>query len=524
MSKKIGFPLTFVLALLSVVSFVFYFTTQNQSVYSDKLIEAASADFKTNLKAFLSSADKTRNAIGKGAVGYNTDTLTQDELNQVFTHEISHNKYLKGILLFNEKINYVIVKEDKTWATTYSYSNTEQMLEWERLDSKLEVVSQWSDTYNFFMNEENKKIVSHGLNLQDRSVWRTAQSEIPDKRELFINIFEVSDSVEQKYTIGLLYKTTEVAGDFANIFKFKNPLINIIDFSGKMITPIKTSDTSKISVYKQLSIEVQKILNDWTKDHNNQPYSYSYENDKDIYWTRIDTIDDESIKGFTITVSENDIKQSQKLQNQFYLYMAAGFLAMVLFLLYLIYRKKTANTNIKPFEKHEESDIIKLIKAGETEFVEFKSSLRYDYRLEKENKILEDVILKSIAAFANAKGGTLFIGVDDDMNIMGLENDFGTLKKSDADYFELHLRRLINNQYGISFSNNNLLVYFPNINSKQICVIQINASIYPLYLKTKTKQGQQLEKFYVRTGNASQQISSLKEINEYINRRFKKED
>ena len=91
-------------------------------------------------------------------------------------------------------------------------------------------------------------------------------------------------------------------------------------------------------------------------------------------------------------------------------------------------------------------ELLKLIKKGETEFVEFKSSLRWDYREEKVNKALEDVILKSISAFSNAKGGTLFIGVNDNMEVIGMEPDFKTLKKQDADYFELHIRKLIENQ------------------------------------------------------------------------------
>jgi len=522
MSKKVGVTLIVVLLLLTAGSLSLYFKAQKQTVFSDELIKSASVDFKTNLKTFLSETAKTRNEISKSAVGYNTDTLTHDELNLVFTKEINNRKFLKGILLFNEKVNYVVIKEDKTWATTYSTPTSDSMLDWARLDDNLKVISKWSDTYNFFMNEKNKGLISHTINLKERSVWRTVKSEIPDKRELFVNIFEVNDPSGQNYVIGLLYKTTEIAGNFANTFKFKNPLINIIDFSGKMITPIKTFDTSKIATYKQLSLEVQNVLVDWTKNRNNQPYSYSYENEKNVYWTRIDTIDDESIKGFTITVSQEDIESSTKLSDKLFVYVAIGLFALILLIAYFTYRKKIVHNDTKPFEKHTESDILKLIQGGETEFVEFKSSLRYDYRLEKENKILEEVILKSIAAFANAKGGTLFIGIDDDLNILGLEKDYNTLKKNDADYFELHLRKLINNQYGISFASNSLMLYFLKFEGKEICVIQINAALNPLYLKVKNKQGQQLEKFYVRSGNASQQISSLKEINEYIKRRFKK--
>jgi len=525
MSKKIGIIFSLVLFLFAAANLWNYFSSQSNTVFSDELIGSVSKKFKTNLKSFLTNVENTTTSIREGTVGYNNDSLTRDELNKVFSEQIKNDKFLKGVILFSNHINYVIVKEEKTWATTYSTPTADSMLDWSRLDENLKVVSQWSDTYNFFMNEKNKNIISRNIELNGKSVWRMAQSEIPDKRELFVNIFEVTDSKKQKYIIGLLYKTSEIAGNFSSIFKFENPLINIIDESGKLITPIRTSDTSKITAYNKLSKEVESILKNWTANKNNQPYSYSFEKFDQVFWMHIDTISNQTIKGFTITVSENDIILSHQALLVKYLYLAIGLFVFGLIILGIPFlKRRNQKTEIKPLEKHEKETVLKLISTGETEFVEFKSSLRYDYRLEKENKILEIVILKSISAFANAKGGTLFIGVDDDLNILGLENDFNTLKKPDADYFELHIRKLINNQFGISFANENLLLYFNEFEKKQICVIQINASHAPLYLKIKDKQGQQIEKFYVRSGNSSQQIGSLKEINEYIKRRFKKRD
>ena len=61
---------------------------------------------------------------------------------------------------------------------------------------------------------------------------------------------------------------------------------------------------------------------------------------------------------------------------------------------------------------------------------------------------------------------------------------------------------------------------FPEFEGKTICSIQVKASGNPVFLKTRNKQGTETEKFYVRSGNASQEISSLKEVNEYINIRF----
>ncbi len=167
-----------------------------------------------------------------------------------------------------------------------------------------------------------------------------------------------------------------------------------------------------------------------------------------------------------------------------------------------------------------ESDLPVILKKGETEHTEFKSSLRWDYRELKVNALLETVILKSIAAFANGKGGSLIIGVNDNGEVLGLEPDFNTLKKQDADGFELHLRRLIKNQFGISFSTAHLEITFPEVTGKSLCVIRITPSDQPLYLKMKNKNGNETEKFYVRMGNASQEISSLREIQQYIKNRF----
>jgi len=45
------------------------------------------------------------------------------------------------------------------------------------------------------------------------------------------------------------------------------------------------------------------------------------------------------------------------------------------------------------------------------------------------SKVMEQVIVKTAAAFLNSEGGTLLIGVDDDGKVLGLENDYKNLQK-----------------------------------------------------------------------------------------------
>lgn len=165
-------------------------------------------------------------------------------------------------------------------------------------------------------------------------------------------------------------------------------------------------------------------------------------------------------------------------------------------------------------------DLSELIAQGENNRLEFKSSFRWDYRENKVNKKLEEVIMKSIAAFSNAKGGVLFIGVDDSGCTLGLEKDYSTFKQANKDHFELHLRNLVNEEYGVPFTTNNLNISFPVIKTKEVCMIEIRQGQEPVYTTITDKNGSQVERFYVRSGNTSQELIKPSRIMTYIKARF----
>lgn len=165
-----------------------------------------------------------------------------------------------------------------------------------------------------------------------------------------------------------------------------------------------------------------------------------------------------------------------------------------------------------------ETPLEELIAEGESADLEFKSSLRWSYTGGCIDRKLEEVILKSIAAFSNSDGGTLLIGVDDEGEILGLEHDYTSLD-GNKDEFELHLRNLVNKSFGVLFSASNLIVSFPQFDDKEVCKIEIKKAIAPQYLTTTDKSGVKIEKFFIRSGNSSIELP-LKEISSYIEYRF----
>jgi len=145
-------------------------------------------------------------------------------------------------------------------------------------------------------------------------------------------------------------------------------------------------------------------------------------------------------------------------------------------------------------------DVQELILAGEGDSVEFKSTLRYDLRTKEVNKKLEYVIAKTIVAFMNSEGGDLFIGVDDNQNMLGLADDISTLSKPNLDGLELHLIEIMKKYIGAGLMSH-IKVSFPTIEEVQICRIKVSKSGKPVFIKNEGK-----EDFFVRSGCSSQPL------------------
>ncbi len=182
-------------------------------------------------------------------------------------------------------------------------------------------------------------------------------------------------------------------------------------------------------------------------------------------------------------------------------------LILISIFIYFIFKKKNRAQTLSLLTNGE--DWKSIIKKGENDLIEFKSSLRWDYRQGKLNKTLEQVIAKTISAFMNTEGGLLFIGVDDNGNILGIENDYQTMSKQNSDGFMLTLTNVIN-QYLGKENHQSLSINIISINNKDVCIISITKSKSPVFLGKSEK-----EEFYIRA-SASSQPMNMSESYKYI--------
>jgi ActR/RegA family two-component response regulator len=161
---------------------------------------------------------------------------------------------------------------------------------------------------------------------------------------------------------------------------------------------------------------------------------------------------------------------------------------------------------IKKIEAKAPPSITELIQKGESATVEFKRIFQYD-GTEKRSEDLRLKTLKTIVAFLNSDGGTLLIGVEDDGDIYGLENDFSLLgqKRAAIDLFEQELTSLIWDRIGKPFAQH-ITINFEEMDGKQICAIVVKKANQEAFYKAI---------FYCRVNCTTQAIKTLEEFANY---------
>lgn len=136
-----------------------------------------------------------------------------------------------------------------------------------------------------------------------------------------------------------------------------------------------------------------------------------------------------------------------------------------------------------------------MIAQGENEHIEFKSSICWDYKTRTTDKGIKPVIAKTIVGFLNSQGGILLIGVSDNGTVTGIEKDIETLSKKNQDGFQLELTNIVSLNIGVEHLAQ-IHPHFETLNNKLVCVVYIEKSPGPVFLKNDDN------KLWIRAGNS----------------------
>lgn len=172
----------------------------------------------------------------------------------------------------------------------------------------------------------------------------------------------------------------------------------------------------------------------------------------------------------------------------------------------------TCNSSALGIDEREKTDIEDMILGGESDKLEFKSTIRTNLQTGEPDKRMEKAVLKTLVAFMNTDGGTLLIGVSDDGTIRGIDLD----GFDNRDKLNLHFTNMISSSIGNEFLP---YIHFNLVDfSEDVAVMRATCtrSKKPVFLK----EGKS-EQFYVRSGPSSVELTGMNMIN-YVRNRSQK--
>ncbi len=156
-----------------------------------------------------------------------------------------------------------------------------------------------------------------------------------------------------------------------------------------------------------------------------------------------------------------------------------------------------------------------LIKRGESKTLEFKSTLRWSLKEDRQDdKGVSHAVLKTIAAFLNTEGGDLLIGVADDGSIVGIERD----QLENDDKFMRHLAQIVRNGLG-DRAGTCIDPKTQIVEGKTVCVVSCQRSPEPVFLKWKGMEASPNGDFFVRSGPGTVKLPP-ESASEYVRTRF----
>lgn len=516
MIKKHSKKIFLICLSLLIILLIFIFFRSGKAFYPDKQIQNISELY---LSYFEKNALEVEQSLFKLKSDLDTvklDSVPQKDFLNLLIKNLDNSKQIIAFLVLEHNNKMTMLEKDQaTYLYTVDSSKVTDVVTWQRIDKEQNIINSWNRALGINLNvlDWGEEVFNDSYNYQV-PIWTSVGRVIENPRKYIATHITWRSGLNNSMItcIAIVNEFNENAllpqSNGLNVQRFINNINDhVFPFFGK------TTSDSLVSKLKNKSISSWKV----TGQQENSTFNFSF--NEDNYWGQSLSSRINGIKSLVLVVEENTLRFSLLADN--FVLIMLGVVLLVLAVVFFILSRIRSSQSIEKYIQSQVSDkhASELIKLGENNQLEFKSSFRYDYNEEKVNKDLENVIAKSIAAFSNAKGGTLLIGVDDDGNILGLENDINTLKRKNIDFFENFLRTFLNKSFSISFVTNNLRLKFPVVDHKVICRIDVDPGQNPVFVEL-VKNNTKAERFYVRSGNTSVEMKTLSEINEYIQERF----
>lgn len=162
------------------------------------------------------------------------------------------------------------------------------------------------------------------------------------------------------------------------------------------------------------------------------------------------------------------------------------------------------------------STIQELVIGGESKIAEFKQTARVNLHTKQRDPVIEQMVVKTVAGFMNADGGTLLIGVADAGGITGIGADYKTLgQKQDQDGFALWLNGLLDGMLGPTAASG-VRLGFERFPEGTVCRVDVGPGKGPTFVRSSKSAAD----LYVRLNNSTRLLNTAEAL-DYVHTRWR---
>ena len=436
--------------------------------------------------------------------------------------------FLKNLIDVTEKVAAIgIISEEGEEFAIQKRNNLSATYYYSSATDSLANVTVWDEGEKKVVNDtlvENRMFNAdifrvHANQVAGKQLWKLAANlpGIITRKGLSASILTTDSITQKKYIViffvpfkRMMANTAKLGYEKGDVFIFRNDSL-YFNFDGTNDSAPGFDTTSYFLSWKNISIKKHAdAIKTWQSlDRHDSIRITRFKSDGVNYYAAFSPVVS-GVDGtyYTMVVPSSSLPTLLRSRSGM-LMMIAFILLLITGLAFAIYYVKKNSKRVR-FVPLTSDEIKQMIARGESDLLEFKSTIRTNLHAGKPGKEIELAWLKSVVAFCNTEGGTILIGVKDNGEIVGLEAD----NFQNDDKCLLHIQNLISEHVGVEYLSY-VRFHLLELEDKKILVVQCIPLKRIMLLKSSGK-----EQFYVRSGPSSIELPMSKVL-EYVNDRKK---
>ena len=422
-------------------------------------------------------------------------------LNALFIPMLEQFPWATSMLIANEHgVEYMLLREDSTWVTratdTASHPGRVQWRRWTDDDS---TVAAWWEDLDYDPRQRPWYVAAvEEQNVDERGICWTRPYKFYTSQQIGV-------------TLSKRWRTRgkDAASCVAGV---DVPLDAILEFAGGLVRKrdgysflfnrdglVIAADTDKATPTRDPTEFETEALRVWTAAGSTFEFPLQFSSDGDRWWGDFRVVSTDSLPPWlAVAVPESSFAGEVRSRQHGMAAIVGGLLllGMLITVLGAQFVPRSVDGEDR-LDLSTEQALRDLIAKGESDTLEFKSTMRWNLNADKPGKEIEISWLKTVVAYLNSAGGVLVIGVNDDGEVTGIDAD----RFANDDKYQLHYNNLFKQHIGLEFAEY-IEAGILAVGDKKVFVLQCRKSSEPVFLK-KGKE----EQFYVRIGPSSRQLS-----------------